>query len=205
MAPILAPSARPRPGAPLALTLLALWAASGIACTSSAPAASTDDASLPPVADDSCARFGFRFSPDGCPPAECAEPLCTCSASTISCIPGKNERCMVGVDCGLACATDPETLLLCAIEIEPCRVDADCSEGLCVVEPGALDGECESGERGARCRNDRDCKQGNCIAGQGGTRACSPGESSDLCNRAADCQSEHCALAADESVGVCED
>src|SRR4051812_39275371 len=125
-----------------------VWPVLAAACTSAAPTPPTaDDATLPPVVDDSCARFGFRFSPEGCPEAECAEPLCTCP-SPIACIPGKNERCMVAVDCNVACAADPETLLACAIDIAPCREDSDCREGLCVVEAGALDGECESGERG---------------------------------------------------------
>jgi hypothetical protein len=155
------------------------------------------------VADDSCARFGFRFSAAGCPEAECAEPLCRCPAA-ISCIPGKNERCMSAVDCDVACAADPETLLTCAIDIAPCRVDADCRQGLCVVEPGAVDGECESGERGARCREDQDCNVGNCVAGDGGNRACSPGEADDLCNRASDCQSRRCALDPGALVGSCQ-
>jgi hypothetical protein len=183
--------------------LLAAWAALGTACASSAAPANAEDSALPPVADDSCARFGFRFSADGCPEAGCAEPLCECP-STISCIPGKNGRCMSGLDCSVACAADPETLLACAIDIAPCRVDADCREGLCVVEPAAVDGECESGERGARCRNDQDCLEGNCVAGEGGNRACSPGEESDLCNRATDCRSLRCALAPNALVGTCE-
>ncbi len=111
---------------------------------------------------------------------------------------------MVAVDCNLACAADPETLFSCAIDIAPCRVDADCSEGSCVVEPGAVDGECESGERGARCRNDQDCKVGNCVAGDGGNRACSPGDADDLCNRSTDCQSMRCALADGAPVGNCQ-
>jgi hypothetical protein len=182
--------------------LLALAAVLAGGCTSSALPRDSDDSSLPPVANDSCARFGFRFSADGCPEADCAAPLCAC-ASTISCIPGKNERCMTGVDCRVACAADPETLFQCAIDIVPCRVDADCMEGRCVVEPDMVDGECESGERGARCRNDQDCNVGNCVAGDGGNRACSPGETDDLCNRATDCQSLHCTLAPSALVGTC--
>ncbi|HET7538863.1 MAG TPA: hypothetical protein VFK05_03300 [Polyangiaceae bacterium] len=183
--------------------LLALGAVSLSACTSSAAPEISDDSELPPVADDSCARFGFQFTLDGCSAAACAEPLCTC-ASTIACIPGKNERCMTGVDCGVACSAAPETLFRCAIEIAPCRIDADCGEGLCVVEPGKIDGECQSGQRGARCREDRDCKEGNCVAGDGGNRACSPGEADDLCNRATDCRSLHCTLAPSALVGTCQ-
>jgi len=181
------------------LTLLA-WALT--ACTSSALPASDEDAALPPVRDDSCARFGFGFSSDGCPEAECAEPLCSCP-SAIACIPGKNGRCMTAVTCSVACSADAQTLLSCAIDIAPCRTDAQCSDGLCVVEPGAVDGECESGERGARCRNDEDCKLGNCVAGEGGNRACSPGETDDLCNRASDCQSLRCALDEQRRFGTC--
>jgi hypothetical protein len=203
MAPFLTPNPRQRLGALPALALLSVWAASGMACTSSALTANDDDSTLPPVTDDSCARFGFRFSLGGCPETECAEPLCHCP-STISCIPGKNQRCMSGVECSIACAADPETLLSCSIDIAPCLVDTDCSEGLCVVEPGAADGECESGERGARCRNDQDCKVGNCVAGNGGNRACSAGEADDLCNRASDCQSMHCAFPDKASVGNCQ-
>ncbi|HEY0464480.1 MAG TPA: hypothetical protein VGC79_09740 [Polyangiaceae bacterium] len=101
MAPSPARRARPRRATLLAWTLFAAGAASSMACSSSTPPTSNDDESLPPVSDDSCARFGFRFSPSGCPEAECAELLCTC-ASGISCIPGKNERCMIAVDCGVA-------------------------------------------------------------------------------------------------------
>ncbi|HEX2670477.1 MAG TPA: hypothetical protein VHM25_06380 [Polyangiaceae bacterium] len=173
----------------------------GPACASSAPAEDPDSA-LPGVSDDSCARFGFRFNAGSCPDAECAEPLCSCPAA-ISCIPGKNERCMTGVDCSVACLTDPETLLSCSLDIAPCRVDADCDVGLCVVEPGATDGECESGERGARCRNDQDCWVGNCVAGLAGNRACSPGEASDLCNRDSDCLSLRCTRATDALTGEC--
>jgi len=184
--------------------LLAAGAMVGTACSSSSTPAAGDDSALPPVANDSCARFGFRFNAGGCPEAECAEPVCRCPA-LIGCIPGKNERCMSGVDCAVACSVDAETLLACAIDIDPCRVDADCRDGSCVVEPGAVDGECESGERGARCRNDQDCKVGNCIAGEGGNRACSPGEASDLCNEASDCQSQRCTLDPNALYGVCED
>ena len=186
----------------IALLLLS-GSASSTACSSRALQSDADDSTLPPVADDSCARFGFRFSPEGCPESVCAQPLCNCP-SLIACIPGKNQRCMSGVDCSVACSADSETLLTCAIDIEPCRLDADCNEGLCVVEPGAVDGECESGERGARCRTDRDCKAGNCVAGDGGNRACSPGEDSDLCNRASDCQSGRCTVVVGASVGTCE-
>ncbi|HYQ26011.1 MAG TPA: hypothetical protein VER04_02295 [Polyangiaceae bacterium] len=196
------PGAAPRPSAWPALALFVGGALFALGCTSAAPA-SADDSSLPPVADDSCARFGFRFSPGGCPEAECAEPLCSCPAA-IGCIPGKNERCMSGVACSVACSADFPRLLACAVDIAPCRLDTDCNQGLCVVEPAALDGECESGERGARCRNDQDCKVGNCVAGDGGNRACSPGEADDLCNRASDCQSARCALAAGATVGSCE-
>ena len=111
---------------------------------------------------------------------------------------------MSGVACSVACAADPQTLLSCAIDIAPCRLDEDCSQGWCVVEPGAVDGECESGERGARCRNDQDCTLGNCVAGDGGNRACSPGEADDLCNRASDCQSGRCALGPGAGFGSCE-
>lgn len=173
----------------------------GPACASGAPAEDPDSA-LPRVADDSCARFGFRFTADGCPDSECAEPLCSCPTN-IACIPGKSGRCMIGVDCSVACAVDPETLLSCSLDIAPCRVDADCQEGLCVVEPGAVDGECESGERGARCRNDQDCLLGNCVAGLAGNRACSPGEASDLCNRDDDCSSGRCMRATDALSGEC--
>ena len=203
MAPPLAPDPRPRLGA-LSALLLTAWVAMGSGCASGAPpAAQADDSALPPVADDSCARFGFRFDANGCPEADCAEPLCNCP-SAISCIPGKNDRCMIGVECRVACSADPETLLGCAVDIAPCHGDMDCRQGLCVLEPGAVDGECESGERGARCRNDQDCKIGNCIAGDGGNRACSPGEESDLCNRAEDCRSRHCAFTESALVGRCE-
>ena len=175
-----------------------------VACASSAAPASADDSTLPPVADDSCARFGFRFSAAGCPEAACVEPLCACP-SPVACIAGKNERCMIGVDCSVACSADPATLLACAVDIAPCRTDADCREGLCVLEAGAADGECESGERGARCRNDQDCLTGNCVAGNGGNRACSPGEASDLCNRATDCRSLHCTPASNAPFGTCDD
>lgn len=173
----------------------------GSACASSAPQ-EDPDSHLPRVADDSCARFGFRFAADGCPEAECATPLCSCPLA-VACIPGKNGRCMTGVDCDVACSVEPDILLSCSIDIAPCRLDADCREGFCVVEAGRPDGECESGARGARCRNDQDCSTGNCVAGDGGVRACSPGEESDLCNRDADCLSARCVGAPDAPTGEC--
>ena len=163
----------------------------------------SDDSGLPPVADDSCARFGFVFTDGGCPELECAQPLCSCPAE-IRCISGMNERCMTSVDCAAACAVDPTTLFVCSVSIEPCRSDADCAAGRCVTEPAATNGECESGERGARCRDDQDCLTGNCVAGTAGNRACSPGEPSDLCNRDRDCQSEHCILVSGALSGECE-
>jgi len=162
----------------------------------------TDDFSLPPVIDDSCARFGFRFTLGGCPEAVCTEPVCSCP-TPIRCIPGMNDRCMTGVSCDVACAADFETLFTCSVTIEPCRVDRDCSQGLCVVEPGATNGECESGERGARCRDDHDCHVGNCVAGKNGSRACSPGAGTDLCNRNEDCLGERCIFDSDPIVGEC--
>jgi len=185
----------------LAFALLAVWVT--IACASAVPPAGDDDSELPPVADDSCARFGFQFTEGGCPEAECTLPLCSCPVE-IRCIRGKNERCMSAVDCAVACAVEPATFFSCAIDIAPCRVDGDCVDERCVVEPGAPSGECESGERGARCREDQDCKVGNCVAGDGGNRACSPGEESDLCNRTTDCQSKRCALAPGALTGTCE-
>lgn len=192
------------PGARGAVTRLACWAALlAVACGESQSTASDEDAALPPVADDSCARFGFEFEQGGCPDAECAEPLCNCP-TPIQCISGMNERCMVGLDCTAACAADMTQLFVCSVAIEPCTSDADCASGLCVDEPAATRGECESGERGARCRNDHDCQVGNCVAGTGGNRACSPGEASDLCNRDSDCQSAHCALSSGALSGECE-
>ncbi len=186
-----------------ALTLLtvcgALW---GAACSSNAPPQGEDTA-LPPTVDDSCVRFGFRFTSGGCPESECQEPLCTCP-TPIRCIPGMNDRCMSGLDCDAACAVDAESVFVCSIDIEPCTTDAECGAGRCVVQPGADNGECESGERGARCRNDADCLVGNCVAGDNASRACSPGEAGDLCNRASDCQSEHCSLDAGALTGECQ-
>lgn len=185
-------------GARLAVACLAV----GLGCSNKAES-SNPDTTLPNVADDSCARFGFGFNTEGCSTTECLEPLCSCPAP-IRCIPGKNGRCMTAVDCGVACAADPEVLLACAVNIKPCRDDGDCRDARCVVEPTATEGECESGQRGARCREDRDCFVGNCVAGEGGIRACSPGEEGDLCNRASDCQSGQCARATDAQYGACQ-
>lgn len=167
------------------------WLALACAACSSSPLAQDPDAELPAVADDSCARFQFRFDPAGCPQAECAEPLCSCP-DPIPCLSGFSGRCAVAMNCEAACAVDATTLFVCSVEIEPCTVDGDCSDGRCVTEPNRTNGECESGERGARCRNDADCKLGNCVAGENGNRACSPGESGDLCNRDLDCLSGAC-------------
>ena len=182
-----------------------LWLACaliGVSC-GDGDARPIDDSVLPPVADDSCARFGFQFTLGGCPEPECAQPLCTCP-SPIRCISGMNELCMTGVDCAAACAVDATTLFVCSVGIEPCRSDQDCPTGRCVTEPGASNGECESGERGARCREDQDCLTGNCVAGTDANRACSPGEASDLCNRDGDCQSRRCVVTGDALSGECE-
>jgi len=98
----------------LAFALLAVWVT--IACASAVPPAGDDDSELPPVADDSCARFGFQFTEGGCPEAECTLPLCSCPVE-IRCIRGKNERCMSAVDCAVACAVEPDTFFSCAIDI----------------------------------------------------------------------------------------
>jgi hypothetical protein len=198
-----APRSERRSGAWRAMCLLALACAfSGLSC-GDGDTRPSDDAALPPVTDDSCARFGFEFTDGGCPELACAEPLCSCP-SPIRCISGMNDRCMTNVDCAAACAVDSTTLFVCSVGIEPCRSDQDCAAGRCVTEPAATNGECESGERGARCREDQDCLTGNCVAGTGGNRACSPGEPSDLCNRDRDCQSEHCVAIADALAGECE-
>ncbi len=186
-----------------ALTLFALYGACSAMSCSSAARPQDEDAALPPTVDDSCSRFGFRFTSGGCPAAACAEPLCTCP-TPIRCIPGMNDRCMSGLDCDAACAVDAESVFVCSIEIEPCATDADCGAGRCVAEPSAASGECESAERGARCRNDDDCLVGNCVAGDNASRACSPGEASDLCNHDDDCQSGSCVLEAGALTGECE-
>jgi hypothetical protein len=160
------------------------------ACEST-PLADDFDSTLPAVPDDSCARFEFRFEPSGCPEPACAVPVCSCP-DPIPCLSGLRDRCAVGMSCEAACAADPTTLFVCASEIAPCTNDDECEGGLCVTEPGRSNGECESGERGARCRNDQDCLLGNCVAGLNGNRACSPGEAFDLCNRDRDCLGGSC-------------
>jgi hypothetical protein len=203
MLPTVAHSSKRRPRARRALWRLALVSALIAVGCGDGDAQSNDDSALPPVPDDSCARFGFRFTDGGCPELACAEPLCSCP-TPIRCISGMNDRCMTGVACAAACAVDATTLFVCSVSIEPCHSDAECVTGRCVTEPAATNGECESGERGARCRDDQDCLTGNCVAGTEGNRACSPGEASDLCNRDRDCLSEHCTRAGDALTGECD-
>lgn len=203
MSASVARSSKRRTGAWRALALLTLACAFAPLSCGDGDVLPTDSDALPPVADDSCARFGFVFSAEGCPDAQCAQPLCDCP-EPIGCISGMNERCMTGLDCAAACAVDATTLFVCSVSIEPCRSDADCPAGRCVTEPAAANGECESGERGARCRDDQDCLTGNCVAGTAGNRACSPGEASDLCNRDHDCRSGHCRLIPSAISGECE-
>jgi hypothetical protein len=203
MLPKAAPSSKVGLGARRLTSLLAL-ALIAIGCgDGDGDARPSDDSSLPPVSDDSCARFGFTFTDGGCPELECAQPLCSCP-TPVGCISGMNQRCMTGVDCVAACAIDPTTLFVCSVSIDPCHDDGDCPTGRCVIESAASNGECESGERGARCRNDQDCLLGNCVAGTAGNRACSPGEPGDLCNRDRDCQREHCLLMDRALTGECE-
>ena len=180
----------------------ALSAALAAAACGGVGEAHDDGPTLPPVVDDSCARFGFGFTAGGCPEAECAAPLCACP-DPIRCISGMNDRCMTAVDCKVACAADAETLFVCSVSIEPCTSDAECGGEVCVTEPGSSNGECESGERGARCRNDADCHDGHCVAGTGGNRACSPGAGTDLCNRNQDCLGGRCVFETDPRVGEC--
>jgi hypothetical protein len=205
MMPSAAPASERRSGARQRVWWLTLAGAIiGVSCgDGDIRAKSANSDALPPVADDSCARFGFHFTEGGCPDAECAEPLCSCPAP-IRCISGMDDRCMTGVDCATACAFDATTLFVCSVSIEPCQADDECAAGRCVTEAGAANGECESGERGARCRDDQDCKIGNCVAGTDGNRACSPGEESDLCNRDRDCQSAQCVVEGDALTGECE-
>ena len=181
------------------LALGAAWLVMG--CGGDGEATHSDN--LPPVADDSCARFGFQFTEGGCPEATCAVPLCDCP-TPIRCIPGMNDRCMSNLSCDVACAADPEELFTCSVTILPCRTDAECGAELCVVEPTRSNGECQSGERGARCRDDQDCHDGNCVAGVAGNRACSPGEFDDLCNFNEDCLGGRCVFDDNSRVGSCQ-
>jgi hypothetical protein len=91
----------------------------------------------------------------------------------------------------------PETkqqVLACLEQYQPCTVDADCQDGLCVIDAHYVKGNCEDGRVRSRCRADDDCRSGNlCIAIQAdGKRGCADGAEGSVCNLDSECHSKRC-------------
>jgi len=125
------------------------------------------------------------------------------------CIPfqPQPQHCIGSLDCQAVTAPETKQAVLACLELfQPCTVDADCQDGLCVVDAHYTKGSCEDGSVRSRCRADDDCRPGNlCIAIQAdGKRGCTDGTEGSLCNIDSECQAKRCVHEAGEAmVGMC--